>query len=551
MVTWSDVRRWDRYPVFEAIYAAQDRRQRAEDLSTEFFRAGHFFQAEGASADAIRAFISEQSRTCDRLVDQYAELMMASAQAGDSVAHVQGRVEECLEFAEIERLLIAEDGTVSISPERQAECMNPEILDSERQKLQTVAGQARETLHEMIADLLLYADEVDAVYSDRLAVVAAGGPYSGEGRGSASQGLPDLPDPSWSEAEVAAWWASNSPEDRQLLIEQHPDVIGNTNGIDATSRDQANQNYAEQLAREAAAELERLEEQDPGNRDPNFAARREELKQLLADLQQIQTTLARTEDAQLLVLDLNDGKTRAAISSGNIDTAAYVAVYAPGLGSTVQDSLQTHVDRAAALRDAAQSEHGADPDEVAIVTWLGYDPPPSSGIGVATAAEPGQAFEGGQLMRDFMEGIHAFRQGSAAGDPYLSALGHSYGSTTMGFMADQVNPGVVDDVVFLGSPGAGVDHAYELNIDGTPYVSAFPSGDALTGAGSAANLEYGTDPATTEGFVHISNEGPSPSPDGFNAQHSNYLESNPDDTPTQVQIDISDIIVGGMEDEDE
>ena len=46
--------------------------------------------------------------------------------------------------------------------------------------------------------------------------------------------------PGASAQEVASWWSSLSDDDKQWMIEQHPDVIGNLEGVDYTSRNQAN-----------------------------------------------------------------------------------------------------------------------------------------------------------------------------------------------------------------------------------------------------------------------------------------------------------------------
>ena len=50
-------------------------------------------------------------------------------------------------------------------------------------------------------------------------------------------------------------------------------------------------------------------------------------------------------------------------------------------------------------------------------------------------------------------------------DPHLTAIGHSYGSRTVGAATQQGGgiPGV-DDIVLVGSPGVGVDHAEDLGV---------------------------------------------------------------------------------------
>ena len=62
--------------------------------------------------------------------------------------------------------------------------------------------------------------------------------------------------PGASAQEVASWWSSLSDDDKQWMIEQHPDVIGNLEGVDYTSRNQANRIMLPRLQPQAKEELD-------------------------------------------------------------------------------------------------------------------------------------------------------------------------------------------------------------------------------------------------------------------------------------------------------
>lgn len=173
--------------------------------------------------------------------------------------------------------------------------------------------------------------------------------------------------------------------------------------------------------------------------------------------------------------------------------------------------------------------------------------------------------------------MHASRSLSEAGDANLSMFGHSYGSTTTGIAAANVRHGVVDDVTLFGSPGSGVHDVREYNISGTPYVSAVPSGDIVQGVGTDRN--FGANPTRMQGFEHLSDQGPvgpgtaaaarqqqfaeqqrlqdagvgdglyfySTSPDhlaGMLDRHGEYMEMNPDGSPTAIMNDFADVLLG-------
>ncbi|WP_281491852.1 alpha/beta hydrolase [Buchananella hordeovulneris] len=110
----------------------------------------------------------------------------------------------------------------------------------------------------------------------------------------------------------------------------------------------------------------------------------------------------------------------------------------------------------------------------------------------------------------------------------MTALGHSYGSTTTGMAAARVRPGVVDDLVLFGSPGAGARDARDFNVpDGHAWVSGVGWwGDAVQGLGGE---NFGVNPMRMAGITHLSNEAPDER-DWWEfmtnpfARHSIYLE---------------------------
>lgn len=80
--------------------------------------------------------------------------------------------------------------------------------------------------------------------------------------------------------------------------------------------------------------------------------------------------------------------------------------------------------------------------------------------GELAVAGGGRAEDGGRSFSGFMGGLAVTNEHA---DPHMTAIGHSYGSRTVGAATQQEGgiPGV-DDIVFVGSPGVGVDSADEL-----------------------------------------------------------------------------------------
>lgn len=224
--------------------------------------------------------------------------------------------------------------------------------------------------------------------------------------------------------------------------------------------------------------------------EPNPAAR-EPLLALAADLQAVREVLDREpwRARQLLLLELSNGRLRAAVSSGPLDWAGHLAIFVPGFTTTVATHLAQYDARVTAVADLAtrlSRQHG-DGRPVVAITWHGYDAPQLSevlrpGRSVATF---GAAQDGAQELSDFVRMLLA--QG---GGRSLALWAHSYGSVVAGLaLRDHRLP--VDAAAMLGSPGLGVGALRQLNLQpGQLYI-------AEADADPVADLAwFGRDPGT-------------------------------------------------------
>ncbi|MGW3802829.1 alpha/beta hydrolase [Streptomyces clavifer] len=255
-----------------------------------------------------------------------------------------------------------------------------------------------------------------------------------------------------SPAERHAWWAGLTQEQREEYLAVYPDRIGNLDGIPAVVRDAANRDNLQLL-------IGKLEGRDD-----------ERSVTQLAGLREIDRQLGAGSQPPMFLLGVGDeGNGRAIVSFGNPDTARNVAAYVPGLNTSLdKDFAEGDLKRA---RDTAITTQRYDGSSVAIV-WLGYDAPQSPD-GLATLDVMGEerANRGGESFHGFMGGLVSTNEHE---DPHLTAIGHSYGSRTVGAATQQGNgiPGV-DDIVLVGSPGVGVDQAEELGVGkGHVFVGA-------------------------------------------------------------------------------
>ncbi|MFJ8976494.1 alpha/beta hydrolase [Streptomyces sp. NPDC102282] len=249
-----------------------------------------------------------------------------------------------------------------------------------------------------------------------------------------------------SPVERRDWWAGLTQEQREEYLAVYPDQIGNLDGIPALVRDAANRDNLSLL-------IGKLEGRDDDKSVTQLAGLREIERQLGA--------AAKPGEPPMFLLGISDeGNGRAIVSYGNPDTSKNVAAYVPGLNTSLDKAFaEGDLKRA---RDTAIGARYYDPSSAAIA-WLGYDAPQGiDGFSSLAVAGDGRANEGGGHFNEFTSGLVATNENR---DPHLTAIGHSYGSRTVG-AATQHGDGIpgVDDIVLVGSPGVGVDRAEDLRV---------------------------------------------------------------------------------------
>ena len=309
-----------------------------------------------------------------------------------------------------------------------------------------------------------------------------------------------------SPVENAAWWRSLTLQQQQQVIEEHPDRIGNRDGVAFAARDQANRALLSADRSSLLAERARLEgdlaDDRFGGAFTNDDAALDHVRDKLAALAAITTALSKSGDRQLLVLDMSAERAQAAVARGDVDNADDVAVFVPGLSANVTDVLTVYDDTMGQLQHRAELEsRRVNPSRsatAAVVTWIGYQAPQMGWelIGNNSVADDHAARNGAALLVPFLQGISAARNH----DVHLTLLGHSYGSTVAGLALRQ-NTGV-DDAVFFGSPGLGTSHVRDLKLDGGHVYYIEARQDVVGDLGY-----FGIDPSHMSGIEHASAKG--------------------------------------------
>ena len=138
--------------------------------------------------------------------------------------------------------------------------------------------------------------------------------------------------------------------------------------------------------------------------------------------------------------------------------------------------------------------------------------------------DPHLAQVGGNSLAQFYDGIgavHALNQTPL----HLTALGHSYGSTTTGYALSQNTP--VNDAILFGSPGQGAQH---LNVPAGHLYDEHDQGDSLVPElhGTLGPSPYYGSPDVVNSYQMLSTDASTNNvfgPLNATSGHSGYLDN--------------------------
>ena len=538
-MNWASVLDWDPAPLREysskCTTVQQQLQTAADDLVTEL----NSLTGTGHTVTAAQDKLRKRIKAIEDPVNYFISTSEIASEGVQGISKIKADIEDVKQLADSYSIHIDTSGVASF-----LRSIADEVIDFLKDPYNRTKLLGRIT--QRIAAIIVEADALALELATMIAALNKGTFDNGVHYSATGTTRPTLPPKSASPEQVASWWNALSDKDKQWMIEQHPDVIGNLDGVDYTSRSQANRIMLPRLQKQAADELQQFYD-TYGTSIPVtpenawLLAEEKRLKDRVTALDKIDATLKNESDGvprYLMQLDPSGPNILAAVSQNNPDDSQHIGVIVPGMTTSVagngkDGSILDYDGHATVMRQAAQA--AAKPGEkVAMVEFFGYDAPQGADV-ISTS----KAHKGADRLAGFLNGIDAVRE-HGAGDAHITVASHSYGSTTAGIAATQVGDGVIDDLVQFGSPGSGVQDVGEFHVpEGHLYVSAAPYfHDMVQGVGP--DDWFGKNPDTMDGYKHLSGDvGPAPSSYGPWDQHSGYFQKD-----TQANRDIGRVIGG-------
>jgi hypothetical protein len=444
---------------WRGLLGLTDRRSGELTETATTLRAGWSGPAGQAADRRLQAMAAELAASRPAFIEVEQVLTEYAAQ----LARAKAMLDATVRAAAAVGVQVDRRGAVSLDPaaprlDGRAAAAVPEVATGIRTALDLAAAADREAAR-------------------RLADLAA---CAGSGWATAPPAGP--PPPGTDPAAVRHWWAGLTPAQRRWLIGHEPALVGRLDGVPVHDRDQANRLLLGQQRDALLAERAALLAGPYTQAVPPQLAR---LDKTLAALDVIDERLATGAGQRAYLLGLDpSGDGRAIVAIGNPDQAQNVLTYVPGMTADLP-SIKGELGRAELM--AARCAELGPTEQTAVVLWLDYDAPDF----LHEAHAAGQAQDAGPALHAFQEGLRATHDGAPA---QQTVLGHSYGSLVVGATARDHGL-AADHLVFVGSPGVGVDRAADLNL---------PAGRVWSSTASDDVIRYATGPTELLGRVAVS-----------------------------------------------
>ena len=446
-------------------------------------RLGHS-EWTGTAAGHANTRISNLGTELQSAKQELGLVSRALQDAYDGFAAAQAHLISALDDAKTHKLTVADDG--GITWDKDPNSPNFAGNDAENQAKQ---------IQSRITAALNEADHADQAINTRLGHLATNA-SNGTGLDSATakadtdaaNALEQVPAAGTDPNSVKAWWNGLTDEQQHRMILNHPDQIGNLDGIPAVARNDANRINLARGKQDIQRQLDGLGPAPattigsgrfirPNPAYTDWQQKHDDLTDKMTGIKAIEARLNTKVDDQhpptfLLGFDTN-GHGHAIIAVNNPDTANNVSTYVPGTGARL-GSINSDINRSDLMVASANTANrqAGDKSTTSSITWVGYDAPQSI---IPEAADDTYAKNAEDKLVSFENGLHATHDGKIGNNTILA---HSYGTTTVGYaMRDHGLP--VDNAVLIASPGAGVENAKDLRIDPSHVYAAQSPADAI------------------------------------------------------------------------
>lgn len=465
MVSWNDVRQWSAAGMRAIGDDLTGQLKKLQGTEAELLDAATPSEWEGEGAEAAKRSLDGIEQGVQNRVAEFAALRTAVDDAAERIKQLRDAMREIEDtaagndFAITDGRVVPRPGADFAEPGRGTPELNTEVIAALEERIEQILRAALDVDADLCTVMLSITEgNIDDDGATTLAAAAAAGAEAGESTVTA-------PPKNATPVETKAWWDTLSPAERDSLIKNRPELIGNRDGIPVRDRHQANRNLLERQKQDLLDRRDELKEKlakygGSYRGGARFGAELEAIEGKLngigaieAKLDKNETTTTESDKYYLLKID-TAGDGQAILAKGNPDTADNVATYVPGTGQDLSN-IGGNIDRSDKMHDYAGQ---SDPSKTtSVITYMGYDAPDD----LLDASEQSYAHGGKKNLDSFQDGLRATHEGSPSNN---TVLGHSYGFVTAAVTAHDEGL-AVNNLIAVGAPGGVYEHASSLGVE--------------------------------------------------------------------------------------
>lgn len=232
-VKWADIQQWESALLQTYAVECENKQRKLQTVGDALASPLNSLIGSGQTVKAAKAALRKQTTAIEKEVNFLISSAEIASEGAQGINEIRANADDAKQLANTWGMSIDASGNVSMDA-----AQVKRHQDSGRSEI--AIRRAVNTAQQRVNAALLHARALVESLSQKMSALDAG-TYDNNVHYSATKKVrPSLPPPGASAQEVASWWSSLSDDDKQWMINQHPDVIGNLEGVDYTSRNQAN-----------------------------------------------------------------------------------------------------------------------------------------------------------------------------------------------------------------------------------------------------------------------------------------------------------------------
>ena len=248
-MNWTDIQQWESAPLQRYAVSCERKQRKLQTVGDTLGQRLDSLLGSSQTVKAAKAALREQIFAIEKEVNFLISSAEIASEGAQGINKIRANADDAKQMAHSWRLTIDSSGNVSMDAAVLKAHLN---LGHHWIEIETMVGRTQQRVNSALEQARSLVESL----SQKLSALDAG-TYDNNVHYSATHKIrPSLPPAGASAQEVASWWSSLSDDDKQWMINQHPDVIGNLEGVDYTSRNEANRIMLPRLKKQAKEELE-------------------------------------------------------------------------------------------------------------------------------------------------------------------------------------------------------------------------------------------------------------------------------------------------------